>query len=327
MKKRSQWINTLEFFLIALSAFVGANALAQSYPVKPVRVVIGAAPGSNKDFFFRVVYTSMGATLGQQLVADYRAGGGGMVGAAAAAKANADGYLIGFVGSGFNMHPALVRSMPYDPLRDFTALGLVVDVPQALATHPSLPAKTLKELIALARKRPGQLNFGSSGPGTNSHLAGVLMNLLAKIDIVHVPYKSTPPMLVDVIAGQIEMTFPSIPAVMEHARSGRMRMLAQTGKQRSLTAAAIPTMEEAGLPGFYMNSGFGFVGPANLPRPVIDRINAALVKAVQDPTVRKLLIESGADPVGGTPEEHDLFNRNEVARWLKVAKEAGINAE
>jgi len=217
--------------------------------------------------------------------------------------------------------------MPYDPLRDFTALGLVVDVPQALATHPSLPAKTLKELIALARKRPGQLNFGSSGPGTNSHLAGVLMNLLAKIDIVHVPYKSTPPMLVDVIAGQIEMTFPSIPAVMEHARSGRMRMLAQTGKQRSLTAAAIPTMEEAGLPGFYMNSGFGFVGPANLPRPVIDRINAALVKAVQDPTVRKLLIESGADPVGGTPEEHDLFNRNEVARWLKVAKEAGINAE
>ena len=319
-----RWLQLLaSAVLVCAAQYCGA----QAYPSKPIRVVIGAAPGSNMDFFFRVVSNSMSATLGQQLVADYRAGGGGLVGAAVTAKATPDGYQIGFVGSGFNMHPALVRNMPYDSLRDFTALGLVVDVPQALVTHPSLPAKNLRELIALARARPGQLNFGSSGPGTNSHLAGVLLNLLAKIDIVHVPYKSTPPMLVDVIAGQIEMTFPSIPAVMEHAKSGRMRMLAQTGKQRSVTASDIPTMEEAGLPGFYMNSGFGFVGPASLPRPVTDRLNAALVKAVQEPAIRKQLIESGADPMGGTPEEHESFNRSEVTRWLKVAKDAGIKPE
>jgi tripartite-type tricarboxylate transporter receptor subunit TctC len=304
-----------------------AGAWAQAYPAKPVRVVIGAAPGSNMDFFFRVVSNSMSATLGQQLVADYRPGGGGIVGAAAAAKASPDGYLIGFVGSGFNIHPAMVKSLPYDSLRDFTTLGLVVDVPQAMVIHPSLPAKNLKELLALARSRPGQLNFGSSGPGTNSHLAGVLLNLLAKVNIVHVPYKSTPPMLIDLMSGQIEMTFPSIPGVVEHVRSGRMRMLAQTGQTRSVTAPEVPTMEEAGLKGFFMNSGFGFVGPANLPRAVIDRINAAMVKALQDPAIRKQIVDSGADPVGGAPDEHASFNRNEVARWVRVAQEAGIKPE
>ena len=313
--------------LVVLGAVIAGAGWAQPYPAKPVRVVIGAAPGSNMDFFFRVVSNSMSATLGQQLVADYRPGGGGIVGAAAAAKANADGYLIGFVGSGFNMHPALVKNLPYDSLRDFTPLGLVVDVPQALVIHPSLPARNLKELMALARARPGQLNYGSSGPGTNSHLAGVLLTLLAKVNIVHVPYKSTPPMLIDLMSGQIEMTFPSIPGVVEHVKSGRMRMLAQTGKTRSATAPEVPTLQEAGLPGFFMNSGFGFVGPANLPRAVVDRVNAALVKAVHDPAIRKQLIDSGADPVGGVPDEHAAFNRAEVARWLKVAQEAGIKPE
>lgn len=327
MRFRLQWTRVVTAVLAASATCVAVSVYAQAYPAKPVRVVIGAAPGSNMDFFFRVVSNSMSATLGQQLVADYRPGGGGMVGAAAAAKASPDGYLIGFVGSGFNMHPALVKSMPYDSLRDFTPLGLVVDVPQAMVTHPSLPAKNLKELIALARARPGQLNYGSSGQGTNSHLAGVLLNLLAKINIVHVPYKSTPPMLIDVMAGQIEMTYPSLPGVVEHVKSGRLRMLAQTGRERSATAPDIPTMEEAGLPGFFMNSGFGFVGPANLPRPVIDRLNAALVKAVQDPANRKLLIDSGADPMGSTPEGHETFNRSEVARWLKVARDAGIKPE
>ena len=313
--------------LVVLGAVIAGAGWAQPYPAKPVRVVIGAAPGSNMDFFFRVVSNSMSATLGQQLVADYRPGGGGIVGAAAAAKANADGYLIGFVGSGFNMHPALVKNLPYDSLRDFTPLGLVVDVPQALVIHPSLPARNLKELMALARARPGQLNYGSSGPGTNSHLAGVLLTLLAKVNIVHVPYKSTPPMLIDLMSGQIEMTFPSIPGVVEHVKSGRMRMLAQTGKTRSATAPEVPTLQEAGLPGFFMNSGFGFVGPANLPRAVVDRVNAALVKAVHDPAIRKQLIDSGADPVGGVPDEHAAFNRAEVARWLKVAQEASIKPE
>jgi tripartite-type tricarboxylate transporter receptor subunit TctC len=225
------------------------------------------------------------------------------------------------------MHPALMKSMPYDALKDFTAVGLVVESPQVLVIHPSLPVKNVKELVALARMRPGQLNFGSSGPGTNTHLAGVLFNLLGKVNIVHVPYKSTPPMMIDVIAGQIEMAYPSIPGALEHAKSGRMRMLAQTGKTRSASATDVPTMQEAGLPGFYITSGFGLMGPAGLPRAMVDRLNAAMVQAVRLPASQKLFIDNGVDAVGSTPEEYDAFNRSEIARWIKVAREGGIKPE
>jgi tripartite-type tricarboxylate transporter receptor subunit TctC len=315
---------------VAIVIGVAGNAAAAdtaAYPTKPVRIVIGALPGSNTDFFFRVISTAMGNALGQQLIADYRAGGGGLVGAAATSKAAPDGYTISMVGSGFVMHPALMKSMPYDALKDFTAVGLVVESPQVLVIHPSLPVKNVKELVALARMRPGQLNFGSSGPGTNTHLAGVLFNLLGKVNIVHVPYKSTPPMMIDVIAGQIEMAYPSIPGALEHAKSGRMRMLAQTGKTRSASATDVPTMQEAGLPGFYITSGFGLMGPAGLPRAMVDRLNAAMVQAVRLPASQKLFIDNGVDAVGSTPEEYDAFNRSEIARWIKVAREGGIKPE
>lgn len=300
---------------------------AQAYPAKPIRVILTAAPGSNTDFFFRAVSPKMGTLLGQQLVADYRPGGGGMVGASAAVKSAADGYIIALVGSGFVMHPSMIKNLPYDPTRDFTPLGLVVDVPSALVVHPSLPARNLKELIALARARPGELNYGSSGQGTNTHLAGVLLNLMAKVKSVHVPYKSTPPALIDLIAGQTQFSFVSMPAAFEQVRSGRLRMLAQTGRTRSQTAPAIPTMEEAGLPGFYVNTGFGFVGPAHLPKPVVEKLSAALVSSTHDPATSKLLLDNGADPVGGTPEAHEAFIKSEVARWQKVTRAAGISPE
>jgi tripartite-type tricarboxylate transporter receptor subunit TctC len=313
----------------AVFSMVGAAAAADTsaYPTKPVRVILGALPGSNTDFFFRVISTAMGSALGQQLIADYRAGGGGLVGAAATAKSAPDGYTLSMVGSGFVMHPALMKNMPYDALKDFTAVGLVVESPQVLIIHPSLPVKNVKDLVALARARPGQLNYGSSGPGTNTHLAGVLFNLLGKVNIVHVPYKSTPPMLVDVIAGQIEMAYPSIPGALEQAKSGRVRMLAQTGKTRSASATDVPTMQESGLPDFYITSGFGLMGPAGLPRAIVERLNAAMVQAVRLPASRKLFIDNGVDAVGSTPEEYDAFNRSEIARWIKVAREGGIKPE
>jgi len=261
------------------------------------------------------------------LIGDYRAGGGGLVGAAATSKAAPDGYTISLVGSGFVMHPALMKSMPYDALKDFTAVGLVVESTQVLVIHPALPVKNVKDLVELARKRPGQLNYGSSGPGTNTHLSGVLFNLLGKVNIVHVPYKSTPPMLVDVMAGQIEMAYPGIASVIEHAKSGRLRMLAQTGSKRSASAPEVPTMQEAGLPGYVVTSGFGFMGPAGLPRAMVERLNAAMVQAVRQPATVKSFLENGVDGVGSTPEEYDAFNRTEIARWIKVARDGGIQPE
>lgn len=312
---------------VAVFAAGAMEASAQAYPAKPIRVVIGAGPGSNTDFFFRAVAPTMGTALGQPLIADYRPGAGGIVAASVTAKSSPDGYVISMLSSGFVIQPAMVANMPYDPLRDFTPLGLIVDVPQGLMIHPALPVKTTKELIALAKAHPGQLNCGNSGTGTNNHLAGVLFKQLAKVNVMLVPYKTSPQLIVDLISGQIQMTFPSIPSAITQVRNGRLRMIAQTGRSRSAMAPDVPTLRESGLPEFTLNSGFGFAGPAQLPRPIVERLNAALVKAVQEPAVRKLLLDNGADPVGDTPQEHETFNRTEVARWIKVVKAAGIQPE
>jgi tripartite-type tricarboxylate transporter receptor subunit TctC len=314
-------------FCVIAVASIGVAAQAQPYPAKPIRVVIGGSPGSNADIFFRIVATRMGAVLGQQMVADYRPGAGGAIGAGFTVKSAPDGYAVMMVAAGFVMNPALTKSLPYDPARDFTALGLVADVPAGLVVHPSLPANDVKQLIAMARARPGQLNFGSAGQGSVSHLAGVLFNLEGKIDTVHVPYKSSGPSLVDLIAGQIAFSFPTVSGAIQHVNSGRLRLLAQTGTKRSLLLKDTPTAQEAGLPGFVVNSGFGYVGPGGMPRAIVDSINGALIKAIQDQAVRKSMIDNGADPAGSTPEQHDTYIKSEVAKWLKVGKAAGIKQE
>ena len=300
---------------------------AQNYPAKPIRVVIGGSPGSNADIFFRIVANRMGGLLGQQMVADYRPGAGGAIGANLTVKSAPDGYAVMMVAAGFVMNPALTKSLPYDPARDFTALGLVADVPAGLVVHPSLPASDVKQLIAIARARPGQLNFGSAGPGTVSHLAGVLFNLVGQVDTVHVPYKSSAPSLVDLIAGQIEFSYPTVSGALQHVRSGKLRLLAQTGVKRSALLRDIPTAQEAGLPGMVVNSGFGLVGPGAMPRPVVDVINGALAKVIQEPSIRKAMMDNGADPVGNTPEQHDAYIKAEVAKWIKVVNEAGLKTE
>ena len=305
-------------------AQTAATGSGQAYPAKPIRVVIGGSPGSNADIFFRIVQSRMGAAMGQQLVADYRPGAGGAIGAHFTVKSPADGYTIMMVAAGFVMNPALTKNLPYNPARDFTALGLVADVPAGLVVHPSLPAGDLKQLIALARARPGQLNYGSAGQGSVSHLAGVLFNLLANADTVHVPYKSSGPSLVDLIAGEIAFSFPTVSGALQHVNSGRLRLLAQTGVKRSAMLKNVPTAQEAGVPGLVVNSGFGLVGPGALPKSVVDNVNGALAKAVQDNAVRKAMIDNGADPAGGTPEQHDAYIKSEVAKWIKVVNAAGL---
>lgn len=311
----------------ALFAAVVPQAYAQWHPLKPVRVIIPAAAGSNTDTLFRIVGPKMSGMLGQPLVTDYRPGAGGVVGATVLHKSPPDGYAIALVAAGFVMNPAITKAMPYDPANDFQPLGLLVDVPAALVVHPSLPVRDVKSLVAFAKARPGQLNFASAGKGSVSHLAGELFNLASGARLVHVPHKSSPPAVAAVLAGHIEIFIPSIPAVIGHARAGKLRMLAQTGKTRSQTAAEYPTMMEAGLPDYHVNSGFGLMAPKGLPAPITERINATLNAALQDAEVRRLLLTTGADPIGGTPQEHDLFLKSEVERWKRIGKQAGITPE
>jgi len=314
---------------LAAAAFLAsaATAFAQPYPSKPIRVINPAAPGGNSDIVFRVIAPKMGELVGQQFVLDYRAGAGGVIGADMTAKSPPDGYTTAIVAASFFFNPALIKNLPYDTVKDFTPLGLVVDIPAVVVVHPSLPVKSVKELIALARTRPGQIFYSSAGPGTVGHLAGELLNSQANIKLVHVPYKGVAPATVDAIAGHVQMTIASIPVVIENVRAGRLRILAQCGEMRSPTLPDVPTMQEAGVPGFVVSSGFSWVGPANMPKPIVEKLNSALVKAVNDPVVRKQLLERGADPIGNSPEQHAAFIKAEIEKWQRVAKQAGISPE
>jgi tripartite-type tricarboxylate transporter receptor subunit TctC len=221
----------------------------------------------------------------------------------------------------------MIRKMPYDTARDFTALGIIVDVPTGLVVHPSLPAKNVKQLIALSKAQPGQIFYSTSGRGTVGHLAAELLNSMAGIKLVHVPYKGAGPAVIDLVAGHIQMQFASVPLLVGHVQSGKLRMIAQTGATRASFAKDVPTMEESGLRGFVVNSLFGFVGPAGIPRPVVEKLNLALVASMRDPDNRKALITAGAEPIGSSPDEHAASIRSEIDKWKKVARDAGIDPQ
>jgi tripartite-type tricarboxylate transporter receptor subunit TctC len=307
-----------------LTAYV---ASAQTFPSKPIRIVNPAAPGGNSDVFFRLLQSKMNEVLGQPVVMDYRPGAGGTVGGEVIAKSAPDGYVTGLVAASFVINPAMIRKMPYDTVKDFSALGIIVDVPSGLVVHPSLPVRNVKQLIALAKTRPGQIFYSTSGRGTVGHLAAELLNSTAGIKLVHVPYKGAGPAVIDLVAGHIQLQFASIPLLVGHVQSGKLRLIAQTGATRAASAKDIPTMEEAGLPGFVVRSLFGFVGPAGIPRPIVERLNAALVTAIRDPENTKALIAAGAEPIGSSADEHAASIRTEIEKWKKVAKEAGIEPQ
>jgi tripartite-type tricarboxylate transporter receptor subunit TctC len=312
---------------VAALCLCAAAAHAQTFPTKPIRLVNPAAPGGNSDVFFRLLQPKMSEALGQPVVMDYRPGAGGTVGGEVIARAAPDGYVTGLVAASFVINPAMIRKMPYDTAKDFTALGLIVDVPSGLVVHPSLPARNVKQLIALAKASPGQIFYSTSGRGTVGHLAAELLNSMSGIKLVHVPYKGAGPAVIDLIAGNIQLQFASIPLLVGHVQSGKLRMIAQTGEKRAGSAKDIPTMEESGLKGFVVRSPFGFVGPANIPRTVAERLNAALVTAIRDPENHKALISAGAEPMASTLDEHALSVRTEIEKWKKVAKDAAIEPQ
>jgi tripartite-type tricarboxylate transporter receptor subunit TctC len=308
----------------ALCALAASSVWAQSYPTKPVRMVIPFAPGGNTDIIGRIFVPKMSQILGQQIIVDNRGGAGGTIGTDFAARQAPDGYTLIMVSAGHTINPAMIKKLPYDSIKDFAPIGIIADVPTAFVVHPSLPAKNVKQFIAFAKARPGEIFYSTAGRGTVGHLAAELLNSVAKLKLVAVHYKGSGPSMIDLIAGQVQLQFPSMPAAVPHVATGKLRMIGQTGKQRSPAAPNVPTMEEQGLKGFVVSSGFAMFAPAGTPHPIIEKVNAALVKALHDPVVSKTLIDRGAEPVGSTPEQHAAFNKAEIAKWIKVAREAGI---
>ena len=314
--------------LAALLAALASTAVcAQTYPVKPVRMIIPFAPGGNTDIIGRVFAPKFSEALGQQVIIDNRGGAGSTIGTELAAKSPPDGYVLLMVSAAHTINPAMAKKLPYDSIRDFVPISVIADVPTAFMIHPALPAKNVKEFITIARARPGEIFYSTAGRGTVGHLAAELINSAAKIKLTAVHYKGSGPSVIDLIAGHVQMQLMSMPAGVPHMRSGKLRMIAQTGEKRSGAAPEVPTMQEQGLKSFVVSSGFAMFAPAGTQRAVVDRVHGALVKALNDPGVKKSLADQGAEVVANTPEQHDAFNKAEIAKWIKVVREAGIQPE
>jgi tripartite-type tricarboxylate transporter receptor subunit TctC len=304
-----------------------AHAAADDYPRRPVRVLVAAQPGSGADIVARVATTRLSEVLGQQFVIDNRAGVGGNLGAEMAARATPDGYTLFVAAPAHVIAASLFRKPGYDFVRDFAPIALLTTGQYCVTITPSLPAKTVKELVAHAKARPGQLNYGSAGRGNATHLAGELFRLAAGIDIVHVPYKGSSTALIDVAGGQLHLLFPNLTAVLPHMKSGKVRVLASTGERRSKSTPDLPTVIEAGLPGYSVTAWFGILAPAATAKPVVAKLNAAVVKVMGDPVVAERLSAEGAEPTAGTPDAFATLIRAEAAKWAKVTKAAGMEPE
>lgn len=305
-----------------------ALAAAQTYPEKPIRVILSVPAGATPDVTARLVTPGLSRLLGQQLVVDNRPGAGGMIGAEIASKAPPDGYTL-FISSpgALTILPHLRKNVPYDTLRDFAPISLLSIGPFVLITHPSVPAGTVKELIALAKAQPGKLNYASAGNGTANHLAMELFKHMADIDIVHVPYKGAPQAVSDVVAGHMNMMFNSIAPIVGHIKAGRLRVLGIASAQRSPQLPDVPTISEAGVPGFEAVNWFGMFAPAKTPKRIIARLNEAVVKVVRTPEIRAQFLALGADPVGSSSEEFAAFVRRDMEKYAKVVKLSGAKVD
>ena len=304
-----------------------ASVHAQSYPVKPIRLIVPYPPGAGTDTIGRTVGQKLGESLGQQVVVENRGGGAGMIGTDALAKSPPDGYAMVLVTSTFAMTPTLQKP-PYDPVKDFAPLILLAAVPNILVVHPVLPARSLKELIALARARPGELTYATSGNGTVSHLLTEwLRSSVGSMQIVHIPYKGNAQGLTDLLGGHVSMLFSALPSAMPYLASNRVRPIAITSRNRSPAVPQVPTFLESGVANFEFSSEFGLLMPANTPREIITRLNGELAKILRLPDVRERLASQGAEPVGNTPEEYAASIKIDLARWAKVVAAAGIRAD
>lgn len=313
---------------LALCTFHVLPAAAQQWPHKPVRVILSVPAGATPDFTARLIFPGLSQQLGVSLVADNRAGGGGVIGAEIASKAAPDGYTL-FISSpgALTILPHLRKGLPYDTLRDFQPVSLISVGPFVLMAHPSVPAKNIQELIALAKAQPGKLNYASAGNGVANHLAGELFKQMAGVDIVHVPYKGAPQAVSDVLAGHMQLMFNSIAPIVPHIKSGKIRVLGVASAQRSPQMPELPTIAESGVPGFEAVNWFGMFAPAKTPRMIVNRVNAAVAGTIKSPEMQARFIALGADPVGSSVEEFTAYVRRDMEKYARIVKVSGARID
>ena len=315
--------------LLALMLLFGAacTAFAQtSYPAKPIRFIVGFPPGGTNDIVARVLAPKLGEYLGQQVVVENRGGANTAIASEMFVRMPPDGYTIMLNAPGHATNPSLLK-LNFDSIRDFSFLTVAAESQNLLVVHPSFPPRTVKELIALSKRRPGDINYGSSGIGTTVHLSAELFQYMTGTKWVHVAYKGGGPGLIALLSGEVSLYFGNVPTVIRQARDGKLRAIATTGAKRTPVAPDIPTVAEAGVPGYEVSTFYGVSAPAKTPRPIIDRLHAELVRVLNAPDVRERLQGLGADPVGNTPEQYTAFMQNEIAKWGKVIKAAGIKGD
>jgi tripartite-type tricarboxylate transporter receptor subunit TctC len=316
-------------FLLVLATLLSATqpVHAQTYPSRAIRLVVPFAPGGTADIIGRPLAQRLGESLGQSVVIDNRGGAGGVLGASVAAKAAPDGYTLLLGSSGaLTISPSLSK-LAYDPTKDFAPVGIIATSQFILVVHPSVPARDVKALIALARARPGALSFGSAGTGNVGHLAGELFESMAKVDMVHVPYKGAAPMTVDLLAGQVDLGFPGLSSLVPHVQSGRVRALAVTGLRRSGVFPDLPTLDEAALPGYEAITFWGVLAPGKTPPEILQRLGVAVAEAARTTELRDIYVKAGNDPAVSTPEEFAARIRADIAKWAQIVKAAGIKQD
>jgi len=321
-------MRTTPFFLLAAAALaLAADAPAQSFPTRPVRIIVPFPAGGPSDILTRMMGPKLTDLWGQQVVVDNRPGAGTIIGTDLVAKAAPDGYTLVMVYTGHATNPGLHSKLPYDTLRDFAPVTLATTLPIIVVAHPSLPAGSVKELIALAKARPGQIAFATSGNGSTGHLAGELFKSVARVNLLHIPYKGSAPAIADVLGGQVAITFDGLPAALPHVQAGKLRAIAMTSLERSPLLPDVATIAESGFPGFSSDAWFGVLAPARTPPAVVQQLNANMVKVLQLPEIRDRLVAMGYRPIANTPEQFDAFIRAEIAKWGKVIKESGARLD
>ena len=312
---------------LALLCLAAPAALAQAWPSKPIRYVVPFPPAGSADILSRAIADKLIPALGQRVVVENRAGAAGAVGTELVARSAPDGYTILMGTVAQSISETLYTKLPFSFQRDLVPVALVARVPNVMVVHPSVPVKTVKEFIALAKSRPGQISFASSGSGTSIHMSAELFKMLTGVNIVHVPYKGSGPALIDLVGGHVSVMFDNLPSSMPHIKSGRLRAIAVTTAARYPALPALPTIAESGLPGYEASSWFGVVVPAGTPREVVARLNAEINQALNLPDIRERFAQQGAIPAPGTPEEFSAYIRAEIAKWAKVIKVSGAKVE